>query len=70
MTIRIVKQIGSYFSSEGVSVETEDYPTELDAVDAYNWDSRFGESEYVSIEEVIEVLNDEDENVIYNVEYL
>lgn len=57
MTVRIVKQIGSYFSSEPVTVETEDYPTELDAVEAYNWDGSLGDSQLVAIEELIQVLN-------------
>ena len=45
MTVRIVKQIGSYFSSEPVTVETEDYSTELDAVEAYNLDGSLGYSQ-------------------------
>ena len=57
MTIRIVKQIGSYLSSEHVAVEAEDYPTELDAVEDYNWDGSLGDSQLVAIEELIQVLN-------------
>ena len=57
MTVRIVKYIGSYFSSEPVTVETEDYPTELDAVEAYNCDGSLGDSQLVAIEELIQVLN-------------
>lgn len=71
MTVRVVKQIGSYFSPEGVSIETEDYPTELDAVVAYNWNGHLGESELISIEELIDVLNfDAPEDVEYSFEYV
>ena len=74
MTVRIVKQIGSYFSSEPVAVEAEDYPTELDAVEAYNWDGSLGDSQLVAIEELIQVLNydarEASEDVEYRFEYV
>lgn len=74
MTVRIVKQIGSYFSSEPVTVEAEDYPTELDAVEAYNWDGSLGDSQLVAIEELIQVLNydarEASEDVEYRFEYV
>lgn len=74
MTVRIVKQIASYFSSEPVTVEAEDYPTELDAVEAYNWDGSLGDSQLVAIEELIQVLNydarEASEDVEYRFEYV
>lgn len=64
MTVRIIKQTST-------AVEIKYYPTELDAVEAYNTDSGLGDSQLIAIEELIQVLNyDCPEDVEYRFEYV